>query len=423
MRRIGILIIAGCLLAAAGGQALASGFSVYEQSAKASGQAGAWVARADDAAANWYNPAALAWIDGTQMQFGFNVITIGSDTTFNTSDINFGYTSPTSIDAVTNNVTPIHAYFAKRLNEKVVWGVGVNNPIGLVTEWDETRMNLSHKKAELVTFVVNGNVAWQLNDNWAMAFGLNYMYADVGEFSRLIDVSALLEAPPFTYIGSTDLSGDGDDWGFNTAVHYKTDGWSFGFTYRTEFKPKIEGDATFTNIPEPLAAFFPNGPGSTTLDLPEQAAIGVAWDVNDDWVMEFDISYAGWSSFKSLDIDFTNETPAVTDISLREDWDDTMCFRLGAAYKMSDKHEWRFGALFDQAPTRPDTMRPSIPDGDRKSVTFGYGYKGAKWDFDAYYMPLFFDDGEAAGNPLEGVITGTYETFVHLFGATWNYRF
>ena len=39
--------------------AMASGFSIYEQSAKASGQAGAWVARADDAAANWYNPAAL----------------------------------------------------------------------------------------------------------------------------------------------------------------------------------------------------------------------------------------------------------------------------------------------------------------------------------------------------------------------------
>ena len=43
-----VILVAIALLAAA--PAFASGFGFYEQSAKASGQAGAWVARADDAA-------------------------------------------------------------------------------------------------------------------------------------------------------------------------------------------------------------------------------------------------------------------------------------------------------------------------------------------------------------------------------------
>src|SRR5512139_1908609 len=75
-----LIAVAAALLATV--PAMASGFSIFEQSAKASGQAGAWVARADDAAANWYNPAALVKLEGTQVQFGFNYIDIGGDTSF-----------------------------------------------------------------------------------------------------------------------------------------------------------------------------------------------------------------------------------------------------------------------------------------------------------------------------------------------------
>ena len=82
MSKRGLLLAAACVALVAAGPALASGFSIYEQSAKASGQAGAWVARADDAAANWYNPAALTRMDGMQIQFGINLITVGSDSEF-----------------------------------------------------------------------------------------------------------------------------------------------------------------------------------------------------------------------------------------------------------------------------------------------------------------------------------------------------
>ena len=67
MKQIAYRVLVGLILTLTTLPAFSSGFSIYEQSAKASAQAGAWVARADDAAANWYNPAALvkmhkAWL-------------------------------------------------------------------------------------------------------------------------------------------------------------------------------------------------------------------------------------------------------------------------------------------------------------------------------------------------------------------------
>jgi len=443
MRKSGLWAVAACLLALAAGPALASGFSIYEQSAKASGQAGAWVARADDAAAAWYNPAAMVHLDGMQVQFGFNLITVGSDTDFVSGDPYWGLDpeAPTTFKTEQSNVTPIHLYFTQSVSDKLAWGLSVNTPYGLVTEWKDLPITLSSRKAELVSFVVNPNVAYKFNEYWSGAIGLDYIYADVSHFSRDIDQSELLEAPPLSVVGMMDLSGTGNDWGWNIALHYDGPKFNFGFTYRAELSPEIDGDVEFTDIYPALGPdgldLFPNGPGTATLDLPAQAVAGIAVPVNEAWTMEFDVSWAGWSSFKELALDFENETyieieipmaqviqiPVVQDITLREDWDDTFCFRLGAAWKMNDRHELRFGALYDQSPIPVDTLRPSIPDSDRTAVTFGYGFTGQKWNIDAYYMPLWFDDITANGDVEEGVINGTYSSFVHLLGVTFNYRF
>lgn len=441
MKRTGMWFVAALAVSLAAAPVWASGFSIYEQSAKASGQAGAWVARADDAAANWYNPAAIVRGEGMQFQFGTNLITVGSDTTFTTSA--FGVPGQ-EFESEGSIVTPSHFYLTQKVNDRWGWGIGLNNPIGLVTEWDTLPVTLSARTSDLVTFVLNPNVAFALNDEWAVAIGLDYMFADVAEFSRDVDQSALLAQAPLTTVGKSDLTGDGDDLGWNVALHYAGDAVRFGLTYREGFEIDVEGDVEFTGISPVLGpggavgvgcgtlGCFPNGGGSTTVGLPAQAAVGVAWEGGDAWQFEVDVAWAEWSAFDELALDFANETqlqvapgvfvPVVSDTTLREDWDDTMSYRFGAAWRLRDQHELRFGALFDEAPVPEETARPSIPDGDRTSVTFGYGYIGERWNIDLYYMPLFFEDQDAVAGE-EGVIPGTYESFVHLAGVTFNLRF
>ncbi|MBZ5638435.1 MAG: outer membrane protein transport protein [Acidobacteriia bacterium] len=435
------LILAGVL------PAMASGFSIYEQSAKASGQAGAWVARADDAAANWYNPAALTRFDGMQVQFGLSLITIGKDTKFTSTDPTYNapyaVISPTRFDSEQNNAFPASFYFTQKINGKMAWGVGVTTPFGLVTEWKDRPVVFSSRKADLMTFVVNPNFAYAFDDRWSLAIGADYMLADIREFSRDVDQSALLSQEPGTVVGRSNLSGDGNAFGWNLAVHAKDPKWSFGFTYRAALSPKIDGNVKFSGINPLLAALFPNGPGTATLDLPAEAAAGFAWTGVPNWAFEFDLSWAQWSTFDKLAVNFEKNTsvpgpagpiPVVADIDQAESWKNTVAARFGAAWKIAGPHELRFGAVWDQNPIPDETLRPSIPDGDRKSVTLGYGYCGKHWNADVYYMPLFFQTRDAKGAPahkpsenpyqtVDGVIDGKYESFVHLIGASFTWRF
>jgi long-subunit fatty acid transport protein len=79
--------------------------------------------------------------------------------------------------------------------------------------------------------------------------------------------------------------------------------------------------------------------------------------------------------------------------------------------------------LTDENPIPDATLRPSIPDADRKSFTVGYGWSGRNIGFDFYYMALFFDDRTVAGNPQDpSVIAGTYESFSNLAGITFTWR-
>jgi long-chain fatty acid transport protein len=432
MRRSGLLTLAACLLVITSGPAMASGFSIYEQSARASGQAGAWAARADDAAANWYNPASLVRLDGMEVQFGANLITIGSDTELTSSDIRWGLLQPTTFQTVSSTATPIHLYFSHKINERMAWGIGINTPFGLLTEWEDVPVTLSAKKSELVSFAVNPNFAFAINETWSIALGVDYIFADVPEFSRDLSLTGFGIAT----LGESNLSGDGSAWGWNAALLYDGARWNFGLTYRSELSPEIEGTLEFSEIPDvtlpgpvELQSLFPNQPGKTTLNLPAQAAIGVAWDATEKLTFEFDITWAGWSAFEEIFIEASQPTeyppgnPVVDDIILREDWEDTQAYRLGVAWKLAERHELRFGALTDKGPVPLDTLRPSIPDADRKSVTFGYGYMANRWGIDAYYMPLWFDDITAQGAASEGVINGEYTSFVHLAGVTFKFRF
>ncbi len=423
-RSIGLVIV---LVLACATPAVGSGFSVYEQSAKASAQAGAWVARADDAAANWYNPAALVRLDGTNLHFGANLIPIGRDTSITTADLAYGLPMEMKFDAVTVNATPVNLYYTHRIDDWAAFGIGVTTPFGLATEWEDRPITFSSKRVELATFVVNPNLAFKLDDRWSFAVGIDYLYADVREFSREFDQSSFLELPPGTLVGLSDLTGTGDDWGWNLAFQFATEDWKAGLTYRADLSPKIEGDVAFTGVHEALAPYFPDGPGTTTLDLPAQAALGVAYTGFESWEIEFDVSWAQWSRFKTLAIDFENETPAVTDIVLPENWDDTYAFRLGAAWSLAERHELRFGAVMDQGPTPNETLRPSIPDADRIGVSVGYGFQGDNWAIDAYVMPLFFKDRDAFdGDPYDsptGVVDGRYESSVNLFGVGVSWHF
>lgn len=386
-----ILAVTAVVVAA---PALASGFGFYEQGAKASGQSGAWVARADDASANWYNPAALVRLSGREVQFGINYLEVGSDTQFTLAP-------GVSFDAVSNTVTPAHFYYSQRINDRVAWGVGLNNPFGLVSEWEDAPVTSFSRRAELNTYLLNPNLAFRLGQLWSFALGVDYLAADVREFSH------------DEIVGPVSLQGEGDAWGYNFAVQFKISGLSLAGQYRSSMKPTIEGDITINGFTGPDAA--------VDVDLPGQTMLGAAWTCK--WVdVELGGYYTQWNSFKSLDIRTGNP---LTDVNLTQNWVGTWSYRLGLAFRLDHemKHELRAGGVIDDSPVPTEFLRPSIPDADRTGFSLGYGYLSIRWGIDVYAMYLKFDDATANGSLADAVINGTYTSTTLLAGLSAKYRF
>lgn len=401
-------LILAVMVGGAAAPALASGFAFYEQGAKASGQASAWVARADDASANWYNPAALMQLKGPELQIGTTWIDVGSDTKFTLAG-----GGPT-FDAVSNSEFPSTFYYGQKVNDRFAFGVGINNPFGLTTEWKDVPLTLSARRSELKTYMINPNVALRISKSWSFAVGVDYLSAEVKEFSR--DTAILLPGP--TLVPTTaNLTGEGDGFGYNAALQFKMDCFSFGAQYRSGMRPEIRGNLRFSGLP----GNFLNSSAQAQVDLPSQAMLGAAW-TSKRVDVEGDAYYTAWNSFKSLDIETPN--PA-TSVSLEENWKATWAYRLGVAVRVDSAlhHEVRVGVVRDDTPAPTEFLRPSIPDADRWGYTLGYGWQGAHFGVDVYGMYIQFDDATANGSLADGVIPGTYQTTILLVGGTFKYRF
>lgn len=415
------IVAAFSVVLLAGSPALAAGFSFFEQSAKASGQAGAWIARADDAAANWYNPAALVRLSGGEVQVGVNWLDIGSDTHFTLRDpVAAGYSTglgfPAAVgdryDAVSNVSTPAHFYYAQKINEKLAFGLGINTPFGLVSEWKDYPMVLSARRADLATYQVNPNLAIAVNDEWSVGLGVDYLSAEVRDFSR--DTVVPLEGPVLT---TANLTGEGDAWGYNVGFLFRRSCFSVAANYRSEMSPMINGTQRFSGV----AGNFLNSSAQARLNLPAQVLAGIAW-TSDRVDVELAANHTQWNRFKELHVVTPNPATSVT---LVENWHATWAYRLGVAVRLGQQnaHELRFGGSWDESPIPVEYLRPSIPDSDRTGYTLGYGYLAKRWGIDVYAMHLKFKDITANGSFFSGVINGDYSSSIILIGVTGKYRF
>lgn len=435
-------VLAAFLVLLAAPLALASGFHVYEQGAKASGQAVAFIARADDPTAVYYNPAALTKMEDTWFSVGFSAVFIGS-TTF---DSKMDQANPSGLslfsggefDMVNNIPTPVHFFLASRPNKgKWAVGFGVTTPFGLVTEWDEKfDGRFSSRRSDLRTFIWNMNVARDLGNGFSVALGVDYLDASIKDFSRNLSLLSL-PVPSFAE-PLTNLTGTGHDYGWNAALHWSNGRWSAGAMYRSEFSVDIEGNLTFHGVPNYT---FPSPPfppgvtlksqlratgGSAVLNLPATYGAGVACKVNDNLELEFDIHGLSWSRFEKLEVKVSSPTLLVGDTTAIEDWKDTISYRLGGSYNVALNHQLRFGIYAENSAIPTERLRPSIPDADRMGYTLGYGTKIGKVQLDAYYLFIKLDEAtttfaDFANDP--SVPAGTYDSSISLFGVTASFKF
>jgi len=415
--KAGLVLIVLAVAAAPRGAVFASGYSIYEQGARAMANAGAFTARADDPSAMFYNPAGIVQLKGQHFNFGTTAIFL-TGSSFD-SDL-----SGNTFDQIDNMAWPVDFYYTQTQGDRYAWGVSITTPFGLKTQWPGNfdGRDIS-RESNLAVLNFNANFAWTFAKRWSAAVGADFARADIRELSRNIDLT-LLGCPGCQ--GFTRLTGTGTDTGWNAAMRWANDeGWRWGASYRSKMKPEVDGDIKFENIPVPFLALFPDSAAEATLPLPATLATGVGY-VGKKWEGELDVVWTDWSEFDHLRIDIETNTLAVADVDQNEDWHDTYSYRIGYVYKISDAHALRLGAYFDRNPIPTSHVRPRLPDADRTSVQIGYGCTRGTFTFDVAYQALFFDNRDVTAfstSASDPVVPGEYKNFTSLLGVNFGWAF
>lgn len=417
--------LAGVLVTLGAAPAFGAGFLIFEHGSKAMGMAGAFTAQADDGSAMFHNAAGLAFQQERRFDVGTTLITNTTGDFEGAAPFPGPSQSAEQKDAI---FFPSHAYYVQPINDRMTFGVGFNDPFGLVVEWDNPDAfagRFISYKAELRTFDLNPTIAWRATDTLGIGVGVIGRWSDI-ELNQRVGVPS-----PFggaAEVGDARLDSDLESgYGWNVGLlHKPTSRFSWGLSYRSSMDIDYEGDGRFTQISTGIPAFdaavaaqIPFGqdlPISTTIDFPDLAILGVAFGLTPNTVFEVDVQRTGWSDFEQLDIEF--ETAPQFSRTIPENYEDAYAYRAGLSWTNSPSSQWRFGYVFDESPQPEEAVGPLLPDSDRNGFTIGYGHDGG-WDFDIALMYLMFDertrDETFQGEPI---FHGTYDTEAVLLGLT-----
>ena len=386
--------------------AYGSGFQLNEQGARAMAQAGAFAARADDPSAIYFNPAGLGF-QGSSLYLG---------TTFIMPKVSFfgptNYSLNTETKMLDQTFTPINLYGTYQLNDNLHFGIGVNNPFGLGTEWPANWVGqYVSQKIDLQSFFISPSFAYKINDQFSIGVGVNYV---IGAVKMKLATSIPFDSPP--PIVSLDLKATGI--GFNAGVIYKLmPELSLGASYRSSVKLDATGSASFD--PNYAVLHLPTGDASASIELPAVGFFGVAFKPMNKLEVEADYQYTGWSSYKELAIEFKAD-PTKNKVSPKN-YQDSYIIRLGAEYTMGDI-QVRAGYLYDQSPVLTAYVEPLLPDANRNGFNIGLGYKfNEHWRVDAAYFFLKFDQRKAENTII--AFDGTYNSTANLISIDVGYTF
>ncbi len=386
----------------------AAGFRLPDTSVTALGMANAFSAQADNASANSYNPAAMAWLDGTQTMLGANFI-YPSMKHENTD-------GKTDRSASVWHIQP-HA-FATHNFGKFSLGMGASAPFGLSSQWaqnSETSKAATYSSMKVANY--NLNAAYKLSDKLAVAAGFDFATIDASLYNMASTSPSMIEQR---------LDGTGNGVGFNAGVMYRpTDDLSLGLSYRSRIILSITGNVVLHNVTTQTT--MRNVPADTRLTLPDILLLGASWKATDRLRVNFDLDYTGWSSYDQLIIH--NSLSAGGASVKYKEWNNVVAARLGAEYKLNTAWTMRGGLVYDPNPIPDEHFDPIVPDSDRLGVAAGTTFRKGNWSVDAGYMFLHFlsrnvnNSMGGSNTTVDSTLNGTWKAVAHLIGVSTSYAF
>jgi long-chain fatty acid transport protein len=420
-------VVLGLVLALAPAAARAAGFALFEHGGKGMGFAGAFTAQASDPSAIFHNPAGIAFLRRKQVYLGGTAVM----PTWRFEGANpFPGEGVSEHDSVSVLLPPA-VYYTQAFNPRVAFGVGLNVPFGLKTEWadpDHFSGRYVSQKAALSGFAVNPTVAFKLADRLAVGAGLDVRFSKV-TLERRVPVINPFTLKPVDAATERLEAGTDTGIGFDAGVLAKvSDELSIGVSYRHQVKVDYKGTASFAPISTGnaqldarVASALPAGslPLISSITFPAFASGGLAYH-RGDWVLEADVNWYRWSAFQSIPVTF----PDRADLSgaITEDYRDSFQYRLGAERTLNDTWSVRGGYFWDETPAPPASVSPLLPDSDRNGFCLGASWRSGSLSVDAASWLVLARDRSTAGVSRDA-FEGTYKSHAFTVGIFVGYVF
>ncbi|GHW70056.1 long-chain fatty acid transport protein [Vibrio cholerae] len=408
----------------------AAGFQLAEYSATGLGRAYAGeAAMADNASAQWRNPAMLTYLEGTQVSAGAIYVNPNVDVEGTVNHAQLGKTHASSKDFAHDAVIP-NFYLSHQLNEQVALGFALGTNYGMETDLG-TEFAASHfgNQASVISKEANLNIAYQILPQLSIGGGVRYVMGE-GHFGATTPAKNLIRHPVTNNVmtlpkGTTlkYMEGEDNSWGWQVGSAWQINqDHRVGFAYKSEVVMDFEGHAEGVS-------YGSYKPGMMSVTLPATAELASFHQLNDQWAIHASINWTDWSSFKELTAVF----PAKSDLIKSENWEDNYRFALGTTYQYDAKLALRAGVAYDTSAVDDKNRTATIPETDRTWVSVGGSYVATpQLTLDAGFTYIFAKDAtineprdasDQTAAAIGGAFTGNVSGNVWLIGVQANYRF
>ncbi len=407
------------------GAAGADLFGRPQRGGRATGQAGAFVARADDPAAVAYNPAAIVRLEGFELLAGLD-FEAPTD----------GHASSSGTYSATHTIQFPPALYATWRPAGASWalGGGIDAPLWRLTDWDNALYagRFTARRSEATLFAVRAIAAYALDPRWSVGGGLRYLTGTLGYGdTRRADETGAAGPTAFEVDRLAEASADG--LGFDLAMHYLGEGWGFGATWSSAVEVNGSGDLTYLvrdlgALPEDVQGAarsrFRTGRSELAEELPATLTAGAWYAPFAHLRLELDVAMARWSAARFRASHEQDVVGPGFAIDRRDRWDDTLSIRLGVEGDLSDSG-WKLGGglALEPSPAGGAASEPGAARGDAIVYAIGATYDlDERLSFDLGYSFHDFDSLSASGQEEDPAIRSTYAARAQVWSVSARWR-
>ncbi len=418
-----LAVVLALLLPASAG---ATAFGIFQHGGRAAAQAGALLARADDAAAVRYNPAGLATLAGWQGQAGLDFQAPKEE-----------FSTGGRSDAPKHVIQfPPEIYVTWKPaagSSSLAFGLGIDSPFWTIEDWNTAlfpgRFDLVRQ--EVTLFEVRPTVAWAIDPRWSVGGALRYVTgADETTFVTRESFQGSQSLVPWEITSHAESTVDG--FGVDLGLRYAAPTWGLGATLSSGVS--LDGTGTIEHQPRDFFADsqaeadflsrFAGGPARLDFELPATLGFGAWWAPRPELSLEADVVWSRWSALDRTSIaleasPFATPPPA---LDRRRDWKDTLSLRLGGEWHFSDGWTARGGLALEPTPVPDATAEPGFARGDATVLALGGGYDFGWIAFDLGYSRHLYADRDAALQGEALPIRGTFAGASHVFSISARWK-